>query len=124
MSSDLRQAGKSDMMSREECARRLAEIHYQVEPGITQIFSINGPDSSNGRGQESIRLLEVNEHTIPSGIVPLGFGANPSHGIDFPSVVVEVTPDEFEDIRGGRLKLPHGWSIGVALPRPSEAAAS
>jgi hypothetical protein len=99
----------------EEAARRLAQKHYLYEPGITEIRAIT---SGAIRGpNEPIKLLEVNTNTIASGIMPLRFDAAPASGIPFPSVIVEVTPEEYEQIKRNELKLPEGWSLGPLLPR-------
>jgi hypothetical protein len=89
-----------------EAARRLAQAHYQVEPGISAIYPIVSDDPAD----RTIRLLEVNPSTFPSGIMPVSFAPHPPSGIPFPSVIVEVTPSEFGDIQEGRLPLPRGWS--------------
>ena len=89
-----------------EAARRLAQAHYQVEPGISAIYPIVSDDPTD----RTIRLLEVNPSTFPSGIMPVSFAPHPPSGIPFPSVIVEVTPSEFSDIEDGRLPLPRGWS--------------
>ena len=43
--------------------------------------------------------------------MPLGFGPTPEAGIRFPSVIIEVTPDEFEKIEAKELPLPSGWEF-------------
>jgi hypothetical protein len=108
------------MTDREKAARRLAEIHYLLEPAITEIRSISSPVRFESKSTEPIKLLEVNEDTVPSGIMPLRFDAVPSSGIRYPSVIVEVTPDEYEYIKKDELKLPNGWSLGPVLPRPNQ----
>src|SRR5262249_21009147 len=108
------------MHDREEAAKFLAKRHYLFEPGITAIYPICSGAPSDLRADEPIRLLEVNENTIPSGIMPLRFDGVPSSGIQFPSVIVEVTPDEYEQIRKDQLKLPTGWILGPVLPRPNQ----
>jgi hypothetical protein len=35
----------------------------------------------------------------------------------YPSVIVEVTPDEFEMIQRKELPLPEGWMVGKFLPK-------
>jgi hypothetical protein len=99
-------------------ARKLAAAHYEVEVGITQIFRLTGTAEAEGLPDEPIKLLEVNENTIPAGIMPLGFGPAPTHGIHYPSVIVEVTPDEFQRIQSKELVLPKGWTISDLVPRP------
>lgn len=51
--------------------------------------------------------------------MPLHSGPLPTHGIPYPSVIVEVTPAEFARIQSDELRLPPGWTIGEELPRPS-----
>lgn len=108
------------MPNKDEEARQLAEAHYQVEPGITHIFRVTGSADAELRANEPIKLLEVNQDTIPSGIMPLQFGPAPAQGFHFPSVIIEVTPEEFAKIQAQELKLPDGWSVGDFLPRPTD----
>ncbi len=106
------------MFSRYEELGKLAEAHYRVEPGIRQIYRITGGPEAEVRPDEPIKLLEVNENTIPSGIMPLGFGPAPAHGFHYPSIIVEVTPEEFDRIRSRELVLPSGWEVSDLVPRP------
>src|SRR4051794_19679741 len=106
------------MNEREEAATRLAQRHYRIEPGIAEIRILT---SGTIQGvNEPIKLLEVNENTVASGIMPLRFDAAPASGITFPSVIVEVTPDEYEKIKRKELPLPDGWSLGPVVPRPDQ----
>lgn len=102
-------------------AKLLAQRHYQFEPAITEIRTLTSglPFGPN----EPIRLIEVNANTIASGIMPLRFDAAPASGIPFPSVIVEVTPDEYEQIKKDQSMLPNGWTLGPLLPRPEEQEA-
>ena len=43
--------------------------------------------------------------------MPLHFRPVPGSGIPYPSVIVEITPDEFDRIRLQDLKLPDGWTV-------------
>ncbi len=93
--------------------------HYEIEDGLTQIFRITdttAPDVTNG---EPIKLLEVNVNTPEAGIMPLHFGPLPASGIPFASIIIEVSPNEFERIRSNELKLPKGWIIGEEISRPA-----
>lgn len=99
-------------------ARKLAAAHYEVEAGISQIFRITGHPEAELRSDEPIKLLEVNENSIPSGVMPLHFDALPARGIHFPSVIIEVTPDEFHKIQTHELELPADWTLGDLLPKP------
>jgi hypothetical protein len=112
------------MPNKDEEAQLLAEAHYRMEAGIKTIFRITRVAEAEVRPNEPIKLLEVNEFTSPSGITPLQFGPAPASGIHFPSVIVEVTPDEYEKIKNCEMPLPNGWSLGAPLPRPTDAGAA
>ena len=105
------------MSDKNEVAKKLADKHYDIEPGISRIFKWRGEPELEEVVGTPIKLLEVNVDPPPSGIMPLYFGPVPSSGITYPSVIVEVTPDEFEKIVAHELKLPHGWVIAEEYPR-------
>ena len=47
---------------------------------------------------------------FPTGSVePYAFA--PSKSVPFPTVIAEVTPEEYERLQRGELKLPAGWSL-------------
>lgn len=100
-------------------AETLAKKHFKIEPGITQIFTIWEQPRFEALPSTPIKLLEVNRHTIASGIQPLGFDPIPSAGIPYPCVIVQVTPEEFQRIQSQQLPLPPGWRIGQPFLRPS-----
>ena len=106
-----------DQSAKDEQAERLAQRHYQIEEGITQIFHIKQHVDMEVAQAEPVALLEVNANTIPSGIMPIQFGPNLSSGFKYPTVIVEVTPEEYEQITVGDLPLPTGWEIGAEIPR-------
>jgi hypothetical protein len=110
------------MADKTEEARRLAEVHYNIESGITEIYRVTGSTRDEARPDEPIKLLEVNENTIPSGIMPLLFGPSPTNGFEHSSVIIEVTPDEFESIKRSEMVLPHGWRLGELLNRTTSVA--
>ena len=62
------------MPTKDEEAMALAQKHYELEAGLTQIFRITGIAELELRPVEPIKLLEVNENTVPSGIMPIQFG--------------------------------------------------
>jgi hypothetical protein len=103
-----------------EVAKELARKHYQVEVGLKHVLRFSGPDQVEVMPAEPIKLLEVNEHTVPSGVMPLYFGPAPASGIPYPSVIIEVTPEEYEQIRRQEIKLPKGWETAVELPKPPD----
>ncbi len=105
--------------SRDAVARRLAHSHYRVDPAIEHIVRLVLPDGEQ-LPTEPIKLLEVNSDTSMSGILPVYFGPHPDSGIFFPSVIVEVRPEEFARIQAGELGLPNGWRIGESYPKPPD----
>jgi predicted RNase H-like HicB family nuclease len=116
--------GKStEMATKDEVAIELARKHYLVEPGLIGIYRIADKVEITDNGEvevnraEPIKLLEVNQDTVPAGVMPLRFGPMPASGIPYSSVIVEVTPDEFEKIKAKELSLPNGWTIGDPIPK-------
>jgi hypothetical protein len=107
--------GHSDHEGIAEEAKALAWAHYQVEPGLRAVYRLEGLDPRDLR----IKLQEVNEQTVPTGIVPVGFAAHPHSGLHYPSVVIEVTPQEYEAIEQERLRLPDGWKVRDPYERPA-----
>lgn len=96
-----------------EVARMLARLHREIEPEIVAIYRLEAPDETD---RDPIKLLEVNQDTIPTGIVPVGFPPRPDRGVPYPLIIVEITPDEFERHRTGRLPLPRDWRIVEEIP--------
>ncbi len=105
------------MPTKDEEAMALAQTHYQVETGLTHVFRVVGDGAAEAMPTEPIKLLEVNEYTVPSGILPIHFGPSPASGLHYSMVILEVTPDEFRKIQSEELALPHGWRIGGPIPR-------
>lgn len=103
------------MTTKDEAARMLAKVHFQSEPGLRQIFRLKGSPAAERDPAEPLKLLEINDNTIPSGIVPLGF--SPAPGIPYPSIIIEITPVEFDLMKKGKLKLPRKWKIDQELTR-------
>jgi hypothetical protein len=107
------------MPTKDEEAIELASKHYRIETGLTQVFRVTGADDVEVRPTEPIKLLEVNENTVPSGIMPIWFGPSPASGLHYSTVILEVTPDEFERIQKRELELPNGWKLADPIPRPA-----
>jgi hypothetical protein len=77
-----------------EAAREMARAHAEIDPDVKQIFLLESPDE--GDPEEPIKLLEVVEGAFEGGIEPVSFAPNPGRGVPYPSVIVEVSPHEFE----------------------------
>ncbi|HEY4120608.1 MAG TPA: hypothetical protein VGM56_22240 [Byssovorax sp.] len=95
-------------ISKDAAARELAEWHLKVEPALERVYRI--VTSTEDAPGEPIKLLEVNPATVTTGSVePFAFGA--SREVPFPTVIAEVTPEEFTRIEQKQLSLPQGWSL-------------
>ena len=109
----------------EESAKNLVEKHYELEPGLTHVIRFSGSADVMEQAKEPIKLLEVNKNTVPAGVMPLGFDSAPDAGIRFPSVIIEVTPEEFAKIQTKELKLPKGWEYRRGeVPKPPDGSGS
>ena len=99
--------------TKDETARLLAEAHFRLDQGITRVFRIVESDESNNL--RPVKLLEVNPMTTEAGISPVGMTADPARGVFHSSVIVEISPDEFDRLMRGELRLPHDWRLGNEL---------
>jgi hypothetical protein len=106
------------MSRKDDVARHLAQTHFELEAGMTHIFRLIGSTEAEAREIEPIKLLEVNEATVSAGILPLHFGPMPMAGVPYRTVIISVTPEEFEKIKSKQLNLPRDWKLGDEMPRP------
>ncbi len=109
--------------TKDQVAARLAETHFLFESGIRHIFRIRS-DAAEDAQAEPIKLLEVNADTVPTGITPVYFAPRASRDIPYPSVIIDVTPEEFARVQADELRLPDGWRIGEELRRPEATSAA
>lgn len=101
-----------------ETAKKLAKAHYAVEPNLKQVFLLVSTKERDPR--EPIKLLEIVEGTIERGIEPIAFTADPRRGIEYPSVIVEISPKEYKRLHFHQKSLEaRGWTLGRELPRQS-----
>jgi hypothetical protein len=106
------------MSRKDEAARLLARSHFELEPGMQRIFRLSGSVEAESRESEPIKLLEVNEATVATGILPLHFGPMPDSGIPYSTIIIAVTPEEFEKVNSHEIALPKDWKLGEEMPRP------
>jgi hypothetical protein len=105
---------KSMNKSKWDTAQRLARGHFDVEPNIKRIFLLEPLKEQDPN--EPIKLLEIVEGTIERGIEPIAFTADPDHGIDYPSMIIEFSPNEYQHICSGQISLnDNGWIVGKEL---------
>jgi len=83
--------------SKLEAAKSMAKAHSLVEPNLKRVCLIEPLD--NDDPNDPIKLLEVVEGTLEMGIEPVAFTADPARGIEYPSIIVEISPDEYQEIR-------------------------
>lgn len=92
-----------------EVAKELADAHRKSDPRTRIIKLFPSP---KGRNRE-IRLLEVSD-SVPKTreILPFRFEADPAHGVDYPSVVILLHPEEWRSAQRRRGGPPKGWPEG------------
>ncbi len=94
----------------ESVATELAMAHRHADPNTTIIKFF--PDEN----LHEVLLLEVSFGTpTVDEILPFRFGPDPANGVDYPSIVILVSPKEWQDIQNGNLNLPNGWDLSRAI---------
>lgn len=104
-----------------EAAEKLAQAHMQIDSGVTRIFRLVSSPDREADPAEPIKLLEVYEYAIPSGILPVHFPAHPASGLLYPTEIVQIAPEEFERVCNQELQLPEGWDLDQEYERPRTA---
>jgi hypothetical protein len=97
------------MKSVTDVAKELAQSHRESDPATTVIKFF--PSGQNG----SIRLVEVSASAPTTDeVLPFGFASDPDNGVDYPSVVILLSPEEWQHVQEGSLPLPTGWNLAEA----------
>ena len=104
--------------TKDQEAERLARSYYEMDSGLTHIFRLVGPPEVEADPIEPIKLLEVYEYAIPTGIVPLNFPPHPASGLNCSVEIIQIAPEELEPVRNGELALPENWTIQQLYQRP------
>ena len=87
----------------------LAAAHRKADSATTTIKFFPGAK------QGEVCILEVSSTAPTTGeIMPFRFGPDPANGVDYPSVVILVSPSEWQDIQKSKLPLPNGWDLATA----------
>jgi len=87
-----------------ELVQQLARKHFEIEDCVERVIWFK-----NGEGEE-IHLIEVNRNTFPEGMI-LTFYLRPTRDVPLPVRIADITPQEWEDVKNGRIPLPEGWSL-------------
>ena len=108
------------MLDKDQATRDLVEHHLAVQPELSVVYRIVNDNEASP--DEPIKLLEVNGATLATGSVEV-FGFGPSHDLPFSVQLAEVTPGEFDQVRGNPQSLPPGWDLSRAevFERPRAA---
>jgi hypothetical protein len=107
-------------LAKDTVARDLIAWHFRTEPELQRVFILRSNIDSSP--DAPIRLLAVNAATPATGsIEPFGFA--PTVEVPFRTVIAEITPEEYEQLRSdpASLKHPPGWELSSAeeVTRPS-----
>jgi hypothetical protein len=105
---------------KDEVAERIALDHFAVDSGVSRIFRYRASSDLESDPKEPIKLLEVYDFAIPSGIVPVYLPPHLPSGIPFTTEIVQIAPEEYEKI-GNELTLPDEWSAPIEYTRPADA---
>lgn len=98
------------MPDKDTVAADLINWHFKVEPGLVTVYRVTNENEADPK--EPIKLIEVNAQTVATGSFE-AYGFAPTREVPFPTLIAEVTPDEFAELcRSG--KIPPGWDIAGA----------
>ncbi|MEI6807595.1 MAG: hypothetical protein WCN95_02645 [bacterium] len=90
-------------------AKVLASAHRKADPDTTLIKFFPSARSNE------ICLLEISKSAPTTGeVLPFTFREDVSHGVDYPSTVILLSPQEWLELKGGKLALPEGWDLDTA----------
>ncbi len=92
---------------RDSIAATYAKRHKETDPAIRAIHYL-----PIGAPPNEIRLVEVNEAiTGTAGPEPIDFGVDSGSPTEHKLIVLDVTPEQWDDVREGTLALPDGWTL-------------
>ena len=100
--------------SKLETAKYLAKAHFRVEPNLKHVYLLKPLNEDDPR--DPIKLLEIVEGTLEGEIMPVGFAADPGRGIEYPFLIVELSPREYQEIEDNKLRFrEYDWTVGQEL---------
>ncbi len=91
-----------------QTAKELANAHRKADPSIQLVLLIPDPK------EVEIKLVEVSKSAPTSGdVFPFRFDPRPDLNIHFASVVIILSPDEWNEVQNGQLALPPTWDLAI-----------
>ena len=97
----------SGTIDRVELAKWYAGRHLEIDPGVERIQFL--PKASP---PTEIRFVEVNRLISDTAdLEPIDFGVDIEGAEGHTLVVLDVTPDQWDGLQKGWLKLPAGWTL-------------
>ena len=94
-----------------DVAKDLAAAHRQSDP---QTKIIKFMPSAN-QSPTQLLLLEVSD-SVPTvnEVLPFRFSADAANGVDYPSVIILLSPTDWGRVQQSLLLLPQGWNLAQA----------
>lgn len=93
----------------ETWAARYAKSHYKTDPGITAVYFL--PVKT---GEREVRLVEVNRllaERAADTLEPYVFGVDVDGPDEHQVLILDVTPNQWQQLKSKKLPLPAGWSL-------------
>ena len=91
-----------------DVALDLAKAHRKADKKTMAVF-VSDDD-------REVRLVEVSGSVASHGeVLPFRFAPRPKDGIPFPSVLIVLSPAEWEMVQSGQLNLPEGWALPTRI---------
>jgi hypothetical protein len=93
-----------------DVARELAAAHRAEDPETSNVYL--------APAEEEVRLIEITtavSSAEPGKVLPFRFAKRPDLDLPYDAVVVLLSPEEWDQVRDGRLALPEGWGQANAL---------
>jgi len=103
---------------RDSMARWYATEHIKTDPGIVSVYYL-----PKNAGEREIRFVEVNKLIGDRNddiLEPIDFGVDTGMDTAHKLFVLDVTPEQWEQIRTHQLSLPGDWSLEGAVHYPNE----
>ena len=97
---------------RDSMATWYATQHLKVDEGITEVVYL-----PTNAGEREIWFLEINADMLDAddSLEPVSYGVDMGTGMEHELLVIDVTPAQYERIRGNTLPLPGTWTLASAV---------